>query len=106
MAYIYHITFDIHANQMDELRIGGSLERVLGYLRTLLPEERGFITSRALYSVEENDLTHIIFMSEWQTWEDLQNHKNSNLIEEKILKEFEPHVNLENLTVQIYGEVD
>jgi len=106
MAYIYNINFDIRSDQMAELRIGGSLERVLGYLRTLLPGEPGYITSRALYSLTNNNGTHILIMSEWQTWEDLQQHKDSNFMEQKILKEFSPHIHLEHLNVQTFGEID
>ena len=45
MAYIYEVSFDINKNQMSQLQIGQPLERVLGYLRTLLPGEPGYVTS-------------------------------------------------------------
>ena len=106
MAYIYNISFDIQADQMSEIKIGGSLERVLGYLRTLLPGEQGYITSRALFSINEGSLRHIIFLSEWQTWEDISKHKQSNLIEDKILNEFSPHIQWENLKIQLFAEID
>lgn len=106
MAYIYYIGFDIEPDQMSELEIGSSLERVLGYLRTLLPSEPGFITSRAMRSVLLPDKTHVIFESVWQTWEDLQNHQQSSLAADKVLKEFEPHVALEDLSSRVYEEVD
>jgi hypothetical protein len=107
MAYIYSISFDIGPDKMDQLRIGSSLERTLGYLRTLLPSEKGFITARAMYALEEDEHGEIdlIFQSVWERWEDLQAHKGSSLAEDKILREFEPHVELEDLRVRVYEEV-
>jgi quinol monooxygenase YgiN len=105
MAYIYHIDFDIRPDQMDQLRIGAALERVLGYLRTLLPSETGYITARAMYSVDRDDRTHLVFQSVWETWEDLEAHRESELAEDKVLTEFEPHVELNDLVVHVYEEV-
>lgn len=105
MAYVYEISFDIESGKMNQLKIGASLERVLGYLRTLLPSEQGYVTSRALYSLDSDDTTHIIFQSEWQEWEDLKQHVSSSLVENKVLKEFDPHVKMENLTSRALNEV-
>jgi hypothetical protein len=105
MAYIYHVGFDINADQMTELEIGSSLERVLGYLRALLPAERGFITSRAMRSIGLPGKSHLVFQSVWEEWEDVERHRQSSLAEDKVLKEFEPHVVLDDLTRQIYEEV-
>ena len=107
MAYIYSISFDIGPDKMDELKIGSSLERTLGYLRTLLPSEVGFISARAMYALEKDDDGEIdlIFESAWDRWDDLEAHKESSLAEEKILREFRPHVKLEDLRVRIYEEV-
>jgi hypothetical protein len=108
MAYIYSITFDIGPDKMDELQIGASLERTLGYLRTLLPSETGFITARAMSAVnpdEKGDID-LIFQSVWDRWEDLQAHQESSLAEDKVLREFAPHVELEDLRVRLYEEVD
>jgi hypothetical protein len=105
MAYIYQVGFDIRPDQMSELEIGSSLERVLGYLRTLLPSEPGYISARALYSLGLPDTTHLVFESSWETWENLENHRQSELSETKVLDEFEPHVSMEHLTVHLYGEV-
>ncbi len=105
MAYIYHVGFDIDANQMTELEIGSALERVLGYLRTLLPAERGFITSRAMRSIGLPGKSHLVFQSVWEEWEDVGRHRESSLAEDKVLKEFEPHVALTDLTSRIYEEV-
>ena len=107
MAYIYSISFDIGPGQMDELQIGASLERTLGYLRTLLPSEIGFITARAMYALDPDQEGEIdlIFQSVWDRWEDLKAHKESSLAEDKVLREFEPHVKLEDLRIRIYEEV-
>jgi hypothetical protein len=105
MAFVYQVTFDIEPKQMDELEIGASLERVLGYLRTLLPSEMGFISARAMYSLDIPDHTHLIFQSMWDTWADVKLHRNSSLLEDKILKEFQPHVPLKDLKAHVYEEV-
>jgi hypothetical protein len=105
MAYFFQITFDIHTDQMSELQIGGSLERTLGYLRTLLPSESGYITIRAARSVDVENHIHLLVESEWETWQELERHRASSLSEDKVLKEFEPHVELEDLTIRVFEEV-
>jgi hypothetical protein len=105
MAYVYQVSFNIRPDQMSELRIGASLERVLGYLRALLPSEPGHITSQAMYSLDVPDRTHLIFQSMWETWDDLEAHRQAQLAENKVLTEFEPHVTLEDLDVHVYEDV-
>jgi len=105
MAYVYQVSFDIRPDQMNELEIGASLERALGYLRTLLPNEAGFVTSRSMYSLNMPDKTHLVIESVWETWDDLESHRRSSLVENKVLSEFRPHVALEDLAVHIYEEV-
>ena len=105
MAYIYQVGFDIRPDQMSELQIGASLERVLAYLRVLLPGEVGYITARAMYSVDVPDKTHLVFESVWEDWDDLESHRRSSISEDKVLTEFEPHVELQDLTVRVYEEV-
>jgi hypothetical protein len=105
MAYIYQVSFDIRPEQMSELQIGASLERVLAYLRTLLPGELGYVTARAMYSVDVADSTNLIFQSVWEGWDDLENHRGSSISEDKVLTEFKPHVELQDLTVRVYEEV-
>jgi quinol monooxygenase YgiN len=105
MAYIYQVSFDIRPEQMSELQIGASLERVLAYLRTLLPGELGYVTARAMYSVDVADSTNLIFQSVWEDWDDLENHRGSSISEDKVLTEFKPHVKLQDLTVRVYEEV-
>ncbi|MFL7795172.1 MAG: hypothetical protein AB8I69_23735 [Anaerolineae bacterium] len=105
MAYIYQVGFDIRPDQMSELQVGASLERVLAYLRALLPGEVGYITARAMYSVDVPDRTHLIFESVWEGWDDLESHRRSSISEDKVLTEFKPHVELQDLTVRAYEEV-
>jgi heme-degrading monooxygenase HmoA len=105
MAYIYQVSFSIEHDQMEQLRIGAGLEEVLGYLRTLLPNMPGFVTARAMFSVDSPQKTHLLVQSIWDQWEDLEAHQKSNLAEQKILKSFQPHVAIEDLTVRIFEEV-
>ncbi len=105
MAYVYQVSFDIRPDQMSELQVGASLERVLAYLRTLLPGQPGHITSRAFHSLDVPDRTHLIFQSIWEAWDDLEAHRGSSLAENKVLTEFQPHVTLEDLDVHVYEEV-
>jgi quinol monooxygenase YgiN len=106
MAYFYEISFTIDHSQLDELAIGGSLERVLGYLRTILPEKPGFISSKALRSVADSNPVRVVVWSEWQDWEDLLEHVGSSIIEDKVLLEFDPHIKLEHLTANSYYEIE
>jgi hypothetical protein len=107
MAFIYSISFDIGPEKMDELQIGASLERTLGYLRTLLPSETGFLTARAWYALDpgQDGEIDLVFQSVWDRWEDLEAHRESSLAEDKILREFEPHVELDDLRVRVYEEI-
>jgi heme-degrading monooxygenase HmoA len=106
MAYMYSVRFNIGPDMMDELEIGAALERVLGYLRALLPGEPGFTTVRALHSVDSEKGVAVLVESVWQTWDDLVGHRESSLSEDKVLKEFEPHVEIGDLDVRVYEEVD
>jgi quinol monooxygenase YgiN len=106
MAYIHQVSFDVKPDQMSELEIGESLERVLGYLRTRLPGEEGFVTARAISSLDDPEQTHVIFESTWENWDEFEAHLHSELSENKVLVEFAPHVLVENLTVRSYRDVD
>jgi len=105
MAYIYEVSFDIRNDQLTQLQIGAPLERVIGYLRSLLPSEPGYVTSRAMYSLDLPDSTNLVIESIWETWEDLENHKDSRLVEQKSLTEFGTHINEDALKVRVYEEV-
>lgn len=105
MTFVYQVGFEIRPDQMNQLQIGAGLERVLGYLRSLLPSEPGFVSARAMYSLDDADETHLVFESVWELWEDLDAHRRSSLAEDKVLTEFEPHVALEDLTVHVFQDV-
>jgi hypothetical protein len=105
MPYVYEVSFDIAPDQMEELEVGSSLARVLGYLRILLPSEHGFVTSEAMYSIDDPAKTHLVLRSEWGSWEALAKHRESELLEGKVLEEFDPHVPSAAITTRIYAEV-
>lgn len=106
MAYIHEVGFDIFPEEMEQLRIGAALERTLGYLRTLLPNQPGYITARAMFSLDRPETIHLIFQSVWETWDELEAHANSRLAEYQVLEDFEPHVELEEISVHLYQEVE
>ena len=105
MAYVYQVTFDIPPDREDELEVGSSLERVLGFLRVNLPAEPGFTSARAVYSLDMPDRIRIVVESVWDHWEDLKIHSLSALAEDKILREF-AYVTPEMLEVRTFREVD
>jgi hypothetical protein len=105
MAYVYQVSFDIPPERENELAVGSSLERVLGFLRVVLPAEPGFTTARAVYSLDLPDRIRIVVESVWDHWEDLQIHRSSELAEDKILREF-AYLTPEMLEVRTFREVD
>lgn len=105
MAYVYQVSFEIEREQMEQFRIGAALEKVIGYLRTMLPSEPGYITAHAFHSLDNDEKAHVIVLSFWEQWDDIQTHERSELAEKKVLFEFKPHIKLENLTVRIYEEI-
>ena len=105
MPYIYEIAFDISPEQMGELQVGKSLARTAGYLKVRLPARPGFITSDAEYSVDDPSATRVVFRSEWSSWEDLEEHRSSSLLEDEVLKEFEPYVRMTDMSARVYAKV-
>lgn len=105
MAYVYQVAFDIAPEQVNELEVGASLERVLGLMRVLLPAEPGYTTARAVYSLETPGPTRVVVESVWDHWEDLVIHRRSSLAEDKILREF-AHLTPEMLEVRTFREID
>jgi hypothetical protein len=106
MSFTYEISFNISRDGMDQLALGNALERGLGYLRTLLPSEPGFVFARAMYSLTDADETHVVFQSVWDNWEDLLAHRETYVEEKRFLtSEFEPHLNLADVRVNYYQEV-
>ena len=105
MAFIYRVSFDLDPDQVAELSIGAPLERVIGYLRVLLPSHQGYLTSRAMYAVEPSEPVEVAFESVWQSWGDLVAHRESDLVEAKVLAEFGLHISRDALRVGIYEEI-
>lgn len=107
MAYIYQLSLEIPLRRADEIDLGQSLQLVLGYLRTLLPNEEGYITTRAAASCcPEGETVTVLFQSEWDHWEDLEAHRAKGLEEKKVLEEFATDVSAQGLKIQILREVD
>ena len=104
MSYVYHISFNLDKETAESRLIRSKVERVMAYMKALLPGEPGFITIRVMYSVSENTNTHLIFESSWDTWDDIKKHQKSNLLETKVLKEFEEHLQFKHLRVALYRE--
>ncbi len=104
MPYVYEVSFEVAPEQMDKFDVGSSLARVLGYLRARLPSEHGFVTSQAMYSLDDPERTRLVLRSEWGSWEALVKHRESELLEAKVLEEFE-HVPEQSITTRVYAEV-
>ena len=106
MPYIYEISFDIDSDDMDQLIMGRSVQRSVGYLKALLPSEVGYITSRGMFSLSHEKVTHIIFQSVWEDWDTLLGHReNSPLDEHKLINEFQMDVRIKNLVTHVYEEI-
>ena len=105
MPYLYEVSFDISHDQMAELEIGHSLERLVGYLKVRLPVQRGFVLADGWYSVDDPGTTHVVARSEWGDWSDVERHRASSILEDHVFEEFEPHVSPDNITIRTYAEV-
>ncbi len=106
MPFIYETTFDIETKNIDELQIGRSLQLSLSYLKAFLPNEPGFINARAMYSITQDDVTHVSFESTWEDWETLENHREkSSFAEEKMLSQFEMKITPLNVGTHVYEEI-
>ncbi len=106
MAYVYQISFDIPYQQFDEMRIGESVQTALAYMKALLPNEPGYISSRAMYSLSHGDYTHIYFQSIWEDWDSLLQHRSeSRLNEGDLINEFQIKVKMSNLETHVFEEI-
>jgi len=105
MAYIYEVSFFLDRDQQEQLSIGRSFEKVIGYMRVLLPDQPGYISARAYYEVNPSAKSRVIFFSEWENWDDCSTHVQSSVVEDKVLLEFNPHIQDEHLEKRIYREV-
>jgi hypothetical protein len=104
VPYIYEVSFDLDPDKVTELDIGQSLERVIGYLKIRLPVERGFVFADAVYSVDDPTRTRVVMRSEWSDWSDVRAHRNSSLLEDRVLEEFE-HLTPDEVSIRTYAEV-
>src|SRR5512142_277055 len=106
MPYVYQTTFDIDTDDLDQLQIGRSLQLSFAYLKAFLVNEPGFISARAMYSLEHAKKTHVAFESTWEDWEALDAHRErSPFAESKMLHRFELKVVPDNLADHIYEEI-
>jgi hypothetical protein len=105
MPYLYEVSFEIRPDRMSQLEIGESLERLVGYLKTRLPVQRGFMLADAWYSVDDPDTTRVVARSEWSDWSDVEEHRASAILEDHLFEEFEPHVSAKDVTIRTYAEV-
>jgi hypothetical protein len=106
MAYFYEVSFHLDHHQLEQLKLGKSLEKVIGYMRVLLPSQPGFVSTQALLEVSSSPGSRVVFTSEWENWEDYETHRQSALVEDKILLEFDPHIRSEHLEKRVYREVE
>ena len=53
--------------------------------------------------MDDPDNTKLVIQSVWEMWDDLENHKNSALAEQKALTEFAPHISQEALRTSSQG---
>ena len=105
MPYLYEVSFPIRPDQMSEVEVGRSLERLVGYMKIRLPVQEGFVFADAWYSVDDPEKTRIVAWSEWSEWSDLESHRKSSILEDHLFEEFEPHISQEDITVRAYAEV-
>jgi hypothetical protein len=105
MPYVYEVSFEIRPEQMTQLEIGHSLERLVGYMKIRLPVQPGFVFADAWYSVDDPERTRVVTRSEWSDWRDVEEHRKSSLLEDHLFEEFDPHVNRSNVMIRTYAEV-
>jgi hypothetical protein len=105
VPYLYEVSFDIRSDQMSELEIGATLERLVGYLKIRLPVQSGFVLADAWYSVDDPRTTRVVARSEWSDWTDIVAHRASSVLEDHVVEEFDPHVRKDDVTIRTYAEV-
>jgi hypothetical protein len=105
MPYVYEVSFEIAPEQMTQLEIGKSLDRLVGYMKIRLPAQPGFMFADAWYSVDDPETTRVIARSEWSDWCDVQSHRESAIVEDQLFEQFEPHIKPGDITIRTYAEV-
>lgn len=105
MPYVYEVSFDIRPDQMSQVEVGQSLERLVGYMKIRLPVQPGFVFADVWYSVDDPEKTRIVARSEWSEWCDVRGHRESSVLEDHLFVEFDPHVSPDDITIRTYAEV-
>ena len=107
MAFIYQVSFTIPRNSKEEEQsIGLFLERMMSYLRMILPGEPGYLTMKAMYSVDGGDSLCVLLHTAWENWGDLARHKDSNLAEDRLLPKFDLCFEECQITARVFTELD
>jgi hypothetical protein len=88
MPFVIQVSLSIDKDQASDLTIGAALERVIGYMRARLPNEPGFVTSRAMRSIAEPGAILVVIESVWEEWDDLVSHQASGHTVTAVLSEF------------------
>jgi hypothetical protein len=65
----------------------------------------GFVFADAWYSVDDPGSTRVVTRSEWSDWSDVEDHRLSSMLEDHLFEEFDPHVNVANISTRTYAEV-
>ncbi len=106
MSYLYQVSFNIDPKILSGDKLNVPLEKVLGYMKTLFPSQKGWMDARAFFTLNEKNNTYVVCSSEWEGWEDLANHMKSKLSEDKVLEEFGPDIKEKDLIIRIFEEID
>lgn len=105
MPYTYHVEFDMTPDGVEYLEVGRELETIAATLKSVMPGEPGNVTSRTMYSLDRPDHIHVIFESLWEDWDDLVQHRDSELDEYKYVTRWMPPGIASGLVTQrIYGQ--
>jgi len=107
MAYVYQLSFDLKPELAGQLAVGAGVQQALSYLRALLPGETGYVSARAARALDApKGSFHVVFESMWETWDDLQAHQKSASAESNVLRKVRPALQLDDLAVRVFREID
>ena len=105
MPYVYELTFDIPSEGIAEIdRVGASLDRVVAYLRAIVPDFEGYMGSRAMFSIDKPDAVTVRFETVWEGWRDAEGHIRSAYQPAKVFEHF-GYVDPQTMNIRIYQEV-
>ena len=105
MPYVLHTEFQITPVDMRLLEVGSELEVIASTLKSILPNQHGHIWSHAIYSMERPDMVRIIFESKWEEWDDLIDHRDSDLNEAAYLQEWAADILKTPLRAYTFGQI-